>query len=395
MDKKRKISIRKILQVFVTLVVAATCIVAISSASQKQDDKKISGMKIHIKNKQYGFLDKEEIKRIILNNKNIDPYHTPVANLNIHQVESIVNSNPWVDDAQVFVDNEKVLHINVTQRVPVARLFEQNGNSYYLDNTLSVLPLSDRYIYYTTVVTNVPVLRDDSTSLSMKAQIATLVKFVESNAFWKAQVSQIIVNDNRMFELVPVLGQHKILIGDTARLQDKFDNLFVFYRRVLNHVGWDRYEVLDARFAGQVVASPALQWKPPTDKMLSNMNWVKSIVGTEPVEKKPVTVPSAVPAAAPVVANAAPVVAKPVVKTEKPQPVAAARPKKEEKVVAKPVVKKPEPKKELQAKKIEPKKPEQKKTKADVHNKPKEKKQAAPKEQPENQEKPKYIYQGN
>ncbi|MBS1689581.1 MAG: hypothetical protein JSS96_12715, partial [Bacteroidetes bacterium] len=70
----------------------------------------------------------------------------------------------------------------------------------------------------------------------------------------------------------------RILLGDTARLAEKFDNLFLFYKNILNRVGWDKYETLDLRFKDQVVASPALPWKAPVDKAMSNMNWVKSII---------------------------------------------------------------------------------------------------------------------
>jgi cell division protein FtsQ len=116
---------------------------------------------------------------------------------------------------------------------------------------------------------------------AMKAQIVALVKYVENSDFWRAQISQIIVTDDRMFEVVPVLGKQKILIGDTSRLDEKFDNLYAFYKKVLNRIGWEKYEVLDVRYAGQVVAAPALPWKPPIDNAMSNMNWVKSIIGKD------------------------------------------------------------------------------------------------------------------
>ena len=50
----------------------------------------------------------------------------------------------------------------VTQRIPVVRIFQRNTASYYMDTTLSIMPLSGSNIYYTSVVTNVPEIKNDS-----------------------------------------------------------------------------------------------------------------------------------------------------------------------------------------------------------------------------------------
>jgi cell division protein FtsQ len=380
MSEKRKISIRKIMQTLVTVLVTGACIAAMTSAARKQDAKHIKDFSINIKNEQFGFVDKADVKTKLLNDKDIDVKKISLGRLDIGKMEKIVATNPWVADAQVFVDNEKVVHVNLTQRVPVARIFDQAGNSYYLDNVHKAMPLSERYIHYTTVVTNVPVLKDDSLGNSLKAQIVKVVRQVERDSFWNAQVSQIILNDDRAFELVPVLGNHKILIGDTSNLEEKFENLYAFYKKVMTRIGWDKYEVLDARYKGQVVASPALPWKAPTDKALSNMNWVKSIIGNDTNKviaplPKPIT-PQLVP--------------QPLVVQPKPTP--------QPKLVPQPQVKKLEEtkKREIIIRKPEPKaakKEEKITTTKKPENKPKPKATEKPKEQNKEEQKPKYLYQ--
>lgn len=314
MNIKRKISWRKILQTVVTIVVVTGCCIAVLSAAEIQQKRKISGLKISIENDQYHFIDKAGIKRMLMA-RHIDAAHTNLAKLNVAQIESTIRSIPWVDKAQVYIDNAKTLNISVTQRVPVARVFDQAGNSYYVDKTLKTMPLSDRYTHYTTVVTNVPVFTNDSLDRNFKASIVAMVKHIDTDSFWSAQISQIMVNDSMEFELMPILGNHFIKFGDTTRLKEKFNNLFAFYTKVLNRVGWDKYEVLDVRFNKQVVASPALPWKVPVDKAAANMNWVKAIIGNEPPEEitmpdtgiitEPITPKAAtpVPATKPVAVN--------------------------------------------------------------------------------------------
>ncbi|HXS35358.1 MAG TPA: hypothetical protein VN721_01555 [Flavipsychrobacter sp.] len=284
MSERRKISVRKILQLLVTIIVSAGCVIAITSASKIENTKKINSVDVQIKNDKYHFVDKQQIMDMLITNRHLDMTHLTMDKLDIHSMEKIVSANPWIADAQVFVDNNHILHVLATQRVPVARVFEQNGNSYYIDATTYTMPLSTKYVYYTPVVTNVPELRDDSMSRILKSEIITMVRRIEADTFWNAQTSQIILDSDYSFELVPVLGNQKIVLGDTSRLNEKLDNLFLFYKNVLNKIGWDKYDVLDVRFKGQVVASPALPWKAPVDKAMSNMNWVKSIIDEEAKE---------------------------------------------------------------------------------------------------------------
>jgi cell division protein FtsQ len=298
MSEKRKISFRKIMQVLLTMIVTGACVTAMLSASTLQNEKKIKALDIRIKNQQYGFVNKQEIRSILSDSNGFKLEKTSVATLNSYKIETAVVQNPWVENAEVFLDNNHLLHVFVTQRVPVARLFDKTGNSYYLDRSLKTMPLSDKYVHYTTIVTNVPILKNDSLGNDLKGKIVSLVGKIEKDSFWNAQVSQVMVTNELQFELMPVLGNHRIVFGDTTRMDEKFDNLFAFYKKILNRVGWDKYETLDVRYEGQVVASPSLPWNPPVDKAMANMNWVKTVIGSDTLNASPDT-----PVSAPVVAN--------------------------------------------------------------------------------------------
>ena len=336
MATKRKISIRKILQVLLTVVVSTGCIIAIVSASRIEDSKMLSSVAVHIKNdKKYHFIEEKEIMDLAVNNRSIDVMNTPISHLDVKGMEQVISADPWVASAQVFVDNDRVLHMYVTQRVPVVRIFGADSRSYYMDGTMSIMPLSENYVYYTTVVTNAPEIKDDSAGWALRRQILKFVNTIQSDTFWSAQISQVIVDTAGSFELLSVLGDQKILFGDTSLMKDKFNNLFVFYKNVLNKIGWDKYETLDLRFRGQVVASPAIPYTGPVDKAVSTMNWINSIVETEAMNdaKDSTRIADAKAAHAPL-AKAAPVKTdKPA--SEKPKPVAKAEPKKAVKPQAK------------------------------------------------------------
>jgi len=283
MEEKRKISIRKILQMALTIVGAVGCIIAMVSASSLEGEKPLKKLPVlHIRNdRKYHSTEQRKIMDLAIYDRNVDILHTPVSRIDVHGIEQAIKSDPWVADAQVYIDIDRVMQIYVTRRVPVARIFRKDGESYYVDSTLHTMPLSDDYTYYTTVVTNAPDMGNDSAGKSILKQIVTLVKAINADSFWNAQVSQVSMDSAGMFELMPVLGNQKIKIGDTSRLKEKFGNLLAFYKNVLNRIGWDKYDVLDARFHDQVIASPSLPYNGPRDLAISKMNWITSIETTE------------------------------------------------------------------------------------------------------------------
>ncbi|GAA4466665.1 hypothetical protein GCM10023093_21100 [Nemorincola caseinilytica] len=277
MAQKRKISIRKTLQVLLTAVVGTCCAIAIVSASRIEGSLSLKGEpQVHISNnRKYHFIDQKEIMDLAINNRNVDVKNTPVSKLDVRGIERAIMADPWVADAQVYIDIDRVMHMYVTQRVPIARLFRENGDSYYMDSSLHTMPLSESHTYYTMVVTNVPDVANDTARKALMKKISTIVNAIRMDSFWNAQVSHVVVDSAGEFELIPVLGEQKIRFGDTSRAKEKLANLVAFYRNVLNRIGWDKYQTLDVRFKGQVVASPALFKED--DPTFKRMSWVASI----------------------------------------------------------------------------------------------------------------------
>ena len=284
MSTKRKISVRKIIQTLVTLLVVSGCTVAMLSADRRQSTQRIKDVQLRVlSTNKVHFLTEDMVNDMLFTARHINPKNLSVKKVDERSMEAILKSNPWVGEAQVYTDNERVMHITVSQRVPVVRLFENDGNSYYLDAALKAMPISKAYTHYTPVVTGVPPLRQDSVSTAKKGEIVNLVQWIGKHPFWNAQISQVSMRPDGGFELMPVLGKQRIILGDTSRLEDKLNNLFAFYKQIQNKLGWDKYNTIDLRYADQIVASPSLPWKAPAQK-LSTIDWVKGIIDSAPAK---------------------------------------------------------------------------------------------------------------
>ena len=293
-ERRGRFSWRRFIQAMLTLVLAVTCLGALMSAARYEGKRTLRAVDIQVLNKdRAGFVDSARVLDLASHNGRIDLLGTPLESLDLRSMEAVMMANPWLEHARVFVDNQYTLHIQVVQRIPAIRIFQRDGESFYLDRSLEKLPLSSDWTAYVPVVTNVPALGDDSLGLARRQEIGWMVRYITAQPFWRAQASQLVVADDGDYEMVPVVGQQRILLGDTSRMEEKLANLMTFYKQVHNRIGWDKYHTIDLRFEGQVVAAPALKWKMPANHAPANTSWVDAVMAESAKDTAaPVRVPA-------------------------------------------------------------------------------------------------------
>jgi cell division protein FtsQ len=386
MSEQKNISTKKMLRFTVGALLVVVFMVALIAASRQQNNKAIKGLEVHLNDeKEYSFLQRKDIENLLLRNRHIDLARTSIANLDLRLMEDIARTNPWVAKADIYVDNRQVLQVSIVQREPMARIFDVNGATYYIDSTLHTMPVSQGYAYPAPVFTNVPVVRNDSINKVLLRKITRMSDVLGKDSFWHAQITQVEVQPDQTFVLIPLMGNQRILAGDTAAIETKLKNLLAFYKNVSNKVGWDKYETLDLRFKGQVVASPSIGWIPPkvTDTAAITIDVPATAPGaTEaPAATKPTTThTAATPTATVVPAAAKPVTTAPAKQVVKP---AAAKTVTAPKVQRATTAAKPKP--------VVPAAHKAKETTVKKEAKKEQKKETKPKDKTPS---PKYIYPG-
>lgn len=286
MSTTSKISPKKVKRFIGMTVLLIAFSAILIAANRKQSDEQIEGVIVTLKNhgKEENFLRKQDIDSLILR-EGIDVQHQKLASINVDEIENLVLKNPWVKTAEVFVDNNAKLNVEVEQRSPVARVFNADGNSFYLDSTGFEMPLSERYTYAVPVFTNFIRSANDSVNNSFKKNIVYLSSIIKQDTFWNAQITQVDIAGWNNFDFYTTIGKQKVKFGDTALALSKLNNLMAFYQEVSNKIGWDRYDVLDVRFKGQVIASPSIGWVPPKDTLGLNL---LAVVNNNAESPKPV-----------------------------------------------------------------------------------------------------------
>lgn len=265
MKAEKKIAFKKTLRISFGIAVGILFLVTLIAASKNQGKVLLNPSPIiHLNDEnEFSILQKEDIKNWLLSNRNINLSNMTIENLDINKMERIAEANPWVANAEVYLDNQNTLNIDITQRSPIARVFDKSGNSFYLDTANVEMPIRYGYTFPTVIFTNVPTVKSEEEQLLLKSKMVYLGKVIGADSFWNAQITQIEVQNDHTFIAVPLLGNQKIILGDTNDIQDKLNNLFAFYEKVSSKIGWNTYDTYDLRFKGQVVASPTLGKTPP------------------------------------------------------------------------------------------------------------------------------------
>ena len=80
-----------------------------------------------------------------------------------------------------------------------------------------------------------------------------LAKKIIAIPFLWAMTEQIYVDNKNEFTLIPKMGKQKIRLGKYELIEDKLENLAIFYQQAITQKGWQVYEEIDVRYKGQVV----------------------------------------------------------------------------------------------------------------------------------------------
>jgi cell division protein FtsQ len=201
------------------------------------------------------FIDQKDVEQLLIKTLKGDIRGRPVAAFNLHELEQMLERNIWIEEAELYFDNRDELHITVIEKDPVARIFTTEGNSFYIDSLGRKMPLSEKLSARVPVFTGFPdkknLMRKDSLLLN---EVRMTANFIINDPFWMSQVAQIDITPERKFEMVPVIGNHLVKLGNGENIAQKFRRLMVFYKQVLSKTGFDKYKVINVQYAGQVVA---------------------------------------------------------------------------------------------------------------------------------------------
>lgn len=208
----------------------------------------------------YNFIERSEIDRILL--KSQGPLVGRLLNkINIQEIEGVLRANPFIQHAKVFADMDGVINIQVKQREPLLRVFNLTSQDFYIDRNGFKIPTSSTFTARV-LVSNGFILENfgnkvDTLKTKLARDLYRTALFIEKDTLWNHQIEQLYVNEQKEIEMIPRVGDHKIILGNADSLESKFRNLLIFYKKAMPKVGWDTYKTISIKYANQIVCEKA------------------------------------------------------------------------------------------------------------------------------------------
>jgi cell division protein FtsQ len=202
------------------------------------------------------FIEREEIDAILKQSQGVLIGQSLTA-INLQRIEKDIIANPYIAYATVYADMNGVIQIKVKQRQPILRIINANGQDYYIDKHGLKMPVSPNFTA-NVLAANGNILEHfsgkvDTLITKTARDLYKVALYVKQDTLWDAQIEQLFVDNKNDIELVPRVGNQRIILGSADSLQTKMRNLLVFYKKAMPKVGWNTYKTINVKYSNQIV----------------------------------------------------------------------------------------------------------------------------------------------
>ena len=175
-------------------------------------------------------------------------------------MEKKLNTHFALENAEVYLLNTGELNVNLNKRTPIARLIANDPiHNAYIDEHGQLMRTSDSYVAKLPIFSGEFKWSDsnfvNNVDRGLLTQIYNMSRLINNDPFLKSQIVQIHINNNGYFELIPRIGNHKILFGSSDNMEKKFKKIKLFYTEGPSPKELNLYDTLNVMFNDQIVCS--------------------------------------------------------------------------------------------------------------------------------------------
>lgn len=218
-------------------------------ASHRNATQKTTDIKVVFSNGENLFVSYKTVNKLLIQSLR-GTENQSKENINLNNVEIFVQNNQMIKNVEIFQTINGELGALITQRTPVLRV--ANGlESYYYDDQGTKMPLSYN------LSARVPITNSKIKKENCK-DIIFLANKIKNDDFLRKLIigiNQVEGKDPKQFELKTRKGEQIIIFGDLKRMENKINNLKVFYKKVMLDSTLNNYKTINLKFNNQVVCT--------------------------------------------------------------------------------------------------------------------------------------------
>lgn len=253
-----KSKFKKIVSLTVWILLGLGTIALLVSAIYVKESKKCTGISIRIMGVSNNFfIDKNDVQEIIKNIVGNKINGKPIREFDLNRIEKDLRKEVWISKADLYFDRNCILKAEIIEKEPIARVFSNDGSSFYIDDLINRLPLSNKH------AARLPVFTNFSTSLKVMTKadsnllrgIKQMSLYIQRDSFLMAMIDQVYIIGQNQYELIPKMGDQIVLFGDEKNMEKKFEKFKLFYKKIVPQYGWSKYNKIKLDYENQIVAT--------------------------------------------------------------------------------------------------------------------------------------------
>ncbi len=238
----------RFITIFIALLLTGYILFVTLFFKEVKQDKICHDLQIVVKDSlEKHFVNQKDLLQLLASSK-LTPINKHMEEINTEAIEEELLKNEMIADIQAYKTPSGMVKLEVKQKMPILRILGAKGN-FYVDNTGSTMPVSRRYVAHVPIATGY-VEKELATTDLYKFAL-----FLQENEFWNNQIEQIHVYPDNDVELIPRVGNHRILLGTLDNFREKLDNLQVFYEKVIPKTGWEKYKKINLKYNNQIICT--------------------------------------------------------------------------------------------------------------------------------------------
>ncbi len=188
------------------------------------------------------FIDEKDIKDLV---KQYNPTRK-IGDVKIPELEKKINEIPFVDSANVYMNLNGNLNVDIKQRVPVFRL-SKNGKDFYVDEKGVEFPISRNFSYPCMLVMG-------DVDASEYQKLGKLIEKIDKDDFSKKYFIGI-KKEKDNYNLLTSDGNYKVEIGDLENIDFKVKGFKTFVEKYLVYQNPEKYKKISVKYNNQIVTT--------------------------------------------------------------------------------------------------------------------------------------------
>lgn len=263
----------RILKILVTVVLFGFLL---SFSLKRFNDAKMENVSINMnqgKTPVY-FVDEKDIKELV---KQYNPTRK-IGDINIPGLEKKINLIPFVDSANVYLNLNGNLNVDIKQRVPAFRL-NKDGKDFYVDKKGVEFPISKNFSLPSMLVMG-------DVKPSEYEALGDLIEKIDKDDFSKKYFIGI-TKEKEDYNLLTSDGNYKVEIGDLDNIDLKVRGFKTFVEKYLVDQNTQKYKKISLKYDNQIVTTLNPYFKE-NDSILKNAPKIelKTEDGSQKLEAK-------------------------------------------------------------------------------------------------------------